>query len=278
MEPSMFRQLVLISLALSTVACGDDSAIAPEQPPSLPSATEDRVGLPTNYATTLKPFYVYDRSDNRQVRVVYGNDAARAGQPYARGSILVMETWSTLQNAGVPVLDANGRYQKNALTGIFVMRKEKWFGLRYKEHQTGEWEYASYRPDLTPLVVGDAAAQQCAVCHLDAAPSRDWVYRGNIFYAGASGTLPQVPANQPADQPIISSYTFLPANITIKPGTRLTWTNNDQVKHTLTLDTGGFSGLMSQGASLGLTFNTVGTFRFLCAIHSTMRTTVVVAP
>jgi plastocyanin len=36
--------------------------------------------------------------------------------------------------------------------------------------------------------------------------------------------------------------------------------------------------LISQGASLGLTFNTVGTFTFLCAIHSTMRTTVVVAP
>ena len=87
-----------------------------------------------------------------------------------------------------------------------------------------------------------------------------------------------LPANQAADQPIIASYTFLPATITIKPGTRLTWTNQDQVKHTLTLDNGGFSGLLSQGATLGLTFNTVGTYRFLCAIHSTMRTTVVVAP
>jgi hypothetical protein len=123
------------------------------------------------------------------VRIVYGNDAARAGQPYAGGS----------------GLDANGRYQKNALTGIFVMKKDKWFGLRYKEHQTGEWEYASYRPDLTPLVVGDAAAQACAVCHLDAAPSRDWVYPANIFYSGASGALPQLPTNQPADQAIISS-------------------------------------------------------------------------
>jgi plastocyanin len=275
----MFPRRVLTFLLLCTAtSCGDDSAVAPEAPPPLPAATEDRVGLPANYASVLKPFYVYDRPDNRQVRVVYGNDAARAGQPYARGSILVMETWSTQQNAGVPVLDANGRYQKNALTGIFVMRKEQWFGLRYKEHQTGEWEYASYRPDLTPLVVGDAAAQQCAVCHLDAAPSRDWVYRGNLFYAGGSGALPQLPANHPADQPMISSYTFLPAAITIKPGTRLTWTNVDHVKHTLTLDTGGFSGLISQGASLGLTFNSAGTFRFLCAIHSTMRMTVVVAP
>ena len=275
----MFPRRVLFLLLVCTAAsCGDDTAVAPEGPPPLPAPTDDRVGLPANYAATLKPFYVYDRPDNRQVRIVYGNDAARAGQPYAHGSILVMETWRARQSGGVPVLDANGRYQKDSLTAIFVMRKEKWFGLRYKEHQTGEWEYASYRPDLTPLVIGDAGAQQCAVCHLDAAPSRDWVYRGNLFFAGRSGALPQLPANQPADQPIISSYTFLPATITIKPGTRLTWTNVDDVKHTLTLDTGPFSGLISQGASLGLTFNTAATFRFLCAIHPTMRMTVVVAP
>src|ERR1043166_4942096 len=207
---TMFRRLAPCWI-LAAVACGKESSTtAPEQAPPLPAATEDRVGLPANYATTFKPFYVFDRPDNKQVRVVYANDPARAGEPYALGSILVMETWRSKQDAqGVPILGADGLYQKDVLTAIFVMRKEKWFGLRYKVFQTGGWEYASYRTDLTPNVVGDAAAQACAVCHLDAGPSRDWVYRGNIFYAGGSGAPPQLPANQPADQAIISSYTFL---------------------------------------------------------------------
>jgi plastocyanin len=275
----MFRTLSASAL-LALAACGlKETTVAPEQPPPLPAATTDQVGLPTNYAAAFKLFYVYDRPDNKQVRAVYANDTARAGQPYAFGSVLVMETWRSKQDAqGHPILGGDGRFQKDALTGIFVMRKQKWFGLRYHDFQTGNWEYASYHPDLTPNVVGDAAAQACSVCHLDAGPSRDWVYRGNIFYSGASGALPQLPANQPADQAIISSYTFLPSMITVKVGTKLTWTNVDQVKHTLTAEDGSFSGLISQGASLSRTFSTAGTFKFLCAIHPNMRASVVVTP
>jgi hypothetical protein len=176
-----------------------------------------------------------------------------------------METYRSKQDAqGTPILGSDGRYQRDALTGIFVMRKEKWFGRRYKEQQTGDWEYASYRADKTANVVGDAAAQACAACHLDAGPSRDWVYRGNLFYAGGSGAPAQVPQGQPADQPSILNYTFLPATTT--------------VKHTLTTEDGTFSGLIPQGATIARTFSVAGTFKFFCAIHPTMRTTVVVEP
>jgi plastocyanin len=269
---------VALALTVLLSAC-DSTTEAVDTPPPLPDATLDQVGLPTNYATAFRPFYVFDRPDNRQVRVVYGNDIADTGVPFKNGSILVMETYrARLDAQGVPMRDANGRYERDALLGIFVMRKDKWLGRRYKEHQTGDWEYASFLADKTPSIIGDAAAQGCAVCHLDASPARDWVYRSNIRFAGASGAVPTAPADQAANQPFVDNYTFVPSTITVKAGTRVTWTNRDQVKHTISATNAAFSGLLSQGASASLTFNTVGTFNYFCAIHPTMRGSVVVQP
>src|SRR5262245_51982121 len=85
-----------------------------------PGADVDRVGLPAEYAQRLGTFYVFDRSDNRQVRHVYGNApalAARPGQRYPYGAVLVMETWrAKLGPDNQPEPDAGGRYQKEELT------------------------------------------------------------------------------------------------------------------------------------------------------------------
>jgi plastocyanin len=129
-----------------------------------------------------------------------------------------------------------------------------------------------------PSVVGDAASQGCALCHLDASPARDWVYRSNLRFAGASGAVPTPPTDQPANQPFVDNYTFVPGTITVRPGTRVTWTNRDQVKHTISATNAAFSGLLAQGASLSLTVNTPGTLTYFCAIHPQMRGTIVVQP
>ncbi|MBI4420330.1 MAG: cytochrome P460 family protein [Gemmatimonadetes bacterium] len=244
----MLRPFVIACCVLTAAAgCGETPT---EEPPVLPQSTEDRVGLPPDYAAQFKPLYVFDRADNRQVRVVYANDSAIAGQPFRLGSILVMETYrAKLDPQGVPVVGADGRYQRDALAGIFVMRKEKWFGHRYQENQTGEWEYATFRPDKSANVVGDAAGIGCAICHLDAGPSRDWVYRANLKFSGASGAIPQQAADQPADKPLVLNYTFVPGTTTVKVGTRVTWANTDQVKHAVTANDGAFSGLVPQGSS-----------------------------
>jgi plastocyanin len=274
------RVLACGLLAAST-ACDDSSTQATEstQPEeaALPQPTQDRVGLPANYATTFRPFYVFDRPDNRQVRVVYANPTAMAGKPFANGSILVMETYrAKLDAQGVPTVGADGRYERDALAGIFVMRKERGFGRRYGENQSGDWEYASFRADKTANVVGDAAGVGCALCHIDAGPQRDWVYRANIPFAGASGAPPKPAANQAANQPLLNNYAFVPATITVAPGTSVTWTNQDQVKHTVTARDGSFSAFVSQGQTFSRTFPTAGTFEVFCAVHPTMRTTVIV--
>src|SRR5687768_1927690 len=133
-------------------ACSDTPTnVADDQPPPIPDSLVDQVGLPADYATAFTPFYTLDRADNRQVRVVFANAKAANGPPFEHGSILVMETYSALRDAaGNPTVGADGRYQRGVLAGIFVMRKEEFFGRRYQEHQTGEWEYASFRPDKAP--------------------------------------------------------------------------------------------------------------------------------
>src|SRR5205814_1508687 len=67
--------------------------------------------------------------------------------------------------AGEPLLDKDGRFVPNALTTIFVMRKERGFGADYKELRNGEWEYASYRPDGS-FGTQPSATGSCALCHL----------------------------------------------------------------------------------------------------------------
>lgn len=161
-----------------------------------PGADQDRVGLPADYARRFGTFYVFDRSDNRQVRHVYGNTealAARPGQRFPYGSVLVMETWRTKVGPdNQPEPDAGGRYQKEELTGVFVMRKERGFGEKYGADRTGEWEYVAYRPDGQFQTV-PARSQACAQCHLVASDGRkDWVIRGDLFVAQRADPLAAV--------------------------------------------------------------------------------------
>lgn len=75
------------------------SVIAVHAQPLRPAPTEDRVGFPDGYRESYNVFYTFDRSDNRQVRMVYGNDEAtstEAGRDFPYGSILVMESYRAL--------------------------------------------------------------------------------------------------------------------------------------------------------------------------------------
>lgn len=75
----------------------------------------------------------------------------------------------------------------------------------------------------------------------------------------------------------IASFTFSPASLTIKAGTKVTWTNNDSVAHTVTADKGTFdSGPLSTGQSFSFTFNSPGTYSYHCSIHRGMMATITV--
>ena len=72
-------------------------------------------------------------------------------------------------------------------------------------------------------------------------------------------------------------FAFSPATITVPAGTTVVWTNQDAAAHTTTSDTDVWdSGSMAQGQPFSATFNSPGTFPYLCTIHPFMGGTVAV--
>ena len=75
----------------------------------------------------------------------------------------------------------------------------------------------------------------------------------------------------------IANLAFSPATLTAKPGTKVTWTNNDSVIHTVTSDTGVFnSGNIAPGSTFSYTFNSAGSYAYHCTIHPNMKGTILV--
>ena len=76
----------------------------------------------------------------------------------------------------------------------------------------------------------------------------------------------------------IQNFQFSPSTLTVKKGTKVTWTNNDGASHTVTADQGSgpASSPLGQGDTYSYTFNTVGTFNYHCSIHPSMHGSVVV--
>lgn len=77
----------------------------------------------------------------------------------------------------------------------------------------------------------------------------------------------------------IQNFAFSPADITVKKGTTVTWTNKDSATHTVTetdSQKGPDSGNLASGKTYSFTFDALGTFKYHCAIHSSMVGTVTV--
>jgi LPXTG-motif cell wall-anchored protein len=75
----------------------------------------------------------------------------------------------------------------------------------------------------------------------------------------------------------IADFSFTPALITIHVGDTVTWTNHGPSAHTATANNGSFNtGVLQKGQSASHTFNTAGTFSYICSIHPFMHGTVVV--
>jgi plastocyanin len=77
----------------------------------------------------------------------------------------------------------------------------------------------------------------------------------------------------------IKEFAFGPTSITVKIGTTVTWTNEDQDPHTVTSqDKSGplRSATMNNGDAYRYTFTKAGSYSYLCTIHPFLTGTVVV--
>jgi amicyanin len=75
----------------------------------------------------------------------------------------------------------------------------------------------------------------------------------------------------------IANFTFSPQKLTVKAGTKVTWTNEDDIPHTVKASNGAFkSGPLDSDQKFSFTFTTPGTFQYFCALHPRMTGTIVV--
>ena len=78
-----------------------------------------------------------------------------------------------------------------------------------------------------------------------------------------------------ANSVTIQNFAFNPDTLTVKQGTKVTWTNQDSTTHKIKSDVFNSSDL-SQGDTFAFTFNTKGSFDYSCAIHPSMTGKIVV--
>jgi len=92
----------------------------------------------------------------------------------------------------------------------------------------------------------------------------------NHFLAGAQ--------EKPAAMEVkIDNFSFGPATLTVAVGTSVTWTNRDDIPHTVVSTDGVFkSKVLDTDEKFSFTFSKAGTYPYFCSIHPKMTGKVVV--
>jgi len=95
--------------------------------------------------------------------------------------------------------------------------------------------------------------------------------------AGAANVM-AIAQTKPESMPVkIDNFTFGPAELTVTAGTTLTWTNRDDIPHTVVSADKVFkSKVLDTDEMFSFTFNTPGTFPYFCSLHPKMTGKVVV--
>jgi len=82
-----------------------------------------------------------------------------------------------------------------------------------------------------------------------------------------------------ADQSVmIDNFAFSPAALTVAAGTQVTWTNRDDIPHTVVVL--GSSGIRSHpldtDQTFSYTFDKAGTYQYICGLHPNMHGQIIV--
>jgi plastocyanin len=88
-----------------------------------------------------------------------------------------------------------------------------------------------------------------------------------LFAAGCGGTGESSEPVATTKVQMVKSYRFDPKVIEIEAGQTVTWTNEDNFTHTVEVD-GQEDHKVGQGESVQITFDTPGTYHYVCTLHS----------
>jgi plastocyanin len=85
------------------------------------------------------------------------------------------------------------------------------------------------------------------------------------------------PAQAADTQVVIDGFTFTPERIVVKPGSTITWVNDDDSPHTVVSSSKLFkSKTLDTTDKFSFTFTTPGAYEYFCSLHPHMTGTIVV--
>jgi plastocyanin len=98
------------------------------------------------------------------------------------------------------------------------------------------------------------------------------------FIAGAALACALAPlaAQTSPVEVTIDNFVFGPQKLTVKAGTTVTWTNRDDIPHTVAAPGKFKSKAMDTDESYSFTFSTPGEYDYFCSLHPHMTGTIVV--
>jgi plastocyanin len=103
---------------------------------------------------------------------------------------------------------------------------------------------------------------------------------GTVLQRGlllASLIIPVAARSDDSAQIKIDNFTFGPPKLLVTKGTTVTWTNQDDIPHSIVLSAlGVHSKALDTDKSFTYQFDKAGTFAYVCGLHPAMRGTVVV--
>jgi len=97
-----------------------------------------------------------------------------------------------------------------------------------------------------------------------------WVMLGCLI-------LPAAARSDGGGQVHIDNFTFSPPTMTVSKGTEVTWTNQDDIPHSIVLEAIGVrSKALDTDKTFSYRFEKAGTFSYVCGLHPHMHAQVVV--
>jgi plastocyanin len=253
---------VVLTLALAACQGG-----APGAQPAAPAATNTPVAAPTDTpAPTTAP-------TNTPAPAAAPTDTPAAAKAAAMPSVSVADQPIEDDTVTVAKVVSNG-------PGWIVIHADKNGApgpvLGYAPVKDGD------NTDVAVKLAADGRTETLyAMLHTDAGKVGTYEFPGadgpvamdgkviTPAFKVTGGGSPGATTSQPAAVKLVNT-TFTPAQLTVKVGTTVVWTSEDNVPHTVTADDGSFdSGNMKKGDTFEFTFTKAGKYPYYCAYHGT---------
>jgi len=99
-----------------------------------------------------------------------------------------------------------------------------------------------------------------------------------LFLSLSQSTIAKAEPSPPASAQVkIDNFSFGPQTLTIPVGTTVTWTNRDDIPHTIVSTDGVFkSKVRDTDETFSFTFTKAGTYTYFCSVHPKMTGKIVV--